>query len=193
MKPVALFVREDSIYKTLGVEAWDRVADATRYNGPNPVVAHPPCRAWGCLRKLAKPEPGEKELGIVAVQMVRLWGGVLEHPRGSSLWRHCSLPKPQDVNDGLGCFTLDVDQFWWGHRAQKRTWLYVCGIPRRMVPPYPIRIGKAPCVITNRHGLRAGMSGYRPEVSVVEREATPPDLARWLCILAEQCQKGGVL
>ena len=183
-----LFVRADSDYKELDCDAWDAERDARKYQGPHPIVAHPPCRAWGCLRMQAKPLPGERELGPWAVNQVRQWGGVLEHPRASSLFRHCGLPGPKDGTDSWGGFTLDVDQFWWGHRARKRTWLYVVGCERWQVPAMPIRLGAAPCLITNQHGLRSGMPGYRKEVTKREREATPPEFARWLIELASLCK-----
>ena len=45
---VVLFVRADSIYKTLpGVECYDEARDARTWPGGCPVVAHPPCRTWG--------------------------------------------------------------------------------------------------------------------------------------------------
>lgn len=184
-----LFVRKDSIYHEMDVDAWDARRDATNYHGPASIVAHPPCRSWGCLRKNAKPRPGEKELAPWAVEQIRKWGGVLEHPRGSSLWPHCNLPRPGQGRDQFGGFTLDVDQHRWGHRAQKRTWLYVCGCNRQDVPAMPIAITTAPCVITNKHGLRAGMPGYRPEVTKKEREATPPAFAAWLISIAQKCQE----
>ena len=82
----ALFVRADSIYKTLpGVDAYDIERDARTYDGPWPVVAHPPCRAWGRLRTFAKPRPDERNLARLAVALVREFGGVLEHPENSTL------------------------------------------------------------------------------------------------------------
>lgn len=49
-----LFARADSTYKTLpGTDVWDIERNAKLWPGGAPVVAHPPCRAWGRLRKLA--------------------------------------------------------------------------------------------------------------------------------------------
>src|SRR5207245_1798634 len=89
-----LFARRDSIYKTLpGCEVYDQDRDALSYVGGMPVVAHPPCRAWGNLAHFAKPRDGEKQFAEWAVQQVRRWGGVLEHPKNSRLWAAKGLPK----------------------------------------------------------------------------------------------------
>ena len=59
MSVAVLFARSDSVYKTLpGCDVWDKERDARCFAGNEKIVAHPPCRGWGKLRKLAKPEPG---------------------------------------------------------------------------------------------------------------------------------------
>ena len=177
-----LFARSDSNYKTIPeCDVWDIDRDARLWSGGCPVVAHPPCRAWGRLRQFAKPRDDEKDLALFAVRQVRTWGGVLEHPDGSTLWQEAGLPAP-GMRDEYGGWTLPVLQFWWGHRAEKATLLYIVGCEPRDIPSIPLRIGRA------THCIRPTKSYPRlPSVTKAEREHTPPDLARWLVDLAARC------
>ena len=88
-------------WSLLGPEnCWDSERDARTYPGGRPVVAHPPCRAWGRLRHLAKPRHDERELAFHALDVVRSEGGVLEHPRASSFWKR-GCPSLAGRSDGL--------------------------------------------------------------------------------------------
>ncbi len=191
-----LFARADSNYLAIpGADVWDMARDARRWPGGMPVVAHPPCRAWGRLRKLAKPRADEKALALAAVDNVRQFGGVLEHPECSSLWPAAGLPRPGESADAFGGWTLAVDQFRFGHRAEKRTWLYIVGCAPADIPPLPPRVGRPShviCMNRNRGGARVVVKGHplwRPEVSVAEREHSPPRFAAWLVELARRCAK----
>lgn len=187
-----LFARSDSIYFDLdGCDVFDQVRDARTYTGDLPVVAHPPCREWSRLRSFAKAPIGERDLAPWAVDFVRRCGGVLEHPAGSLLWKTLGLPRPgylecgfRLARDQFGGWTLPVSQFWWGHRAEKRTWLYVCGIDPGAVPAFPLALGQPPRTL----GLWSGRdrATCRPEVTKREREATPPAFAQWLVDLARR-------
>jgi hypothetical protein len=88
-----LFARDDSRYKELdGYDVYDIHRDARSYCKKMPVIAHPPCRAWGMLSHMANPREGEKQLAYLALAQVRLNGGILEHPAGSRLWKEAPLP-----------------------------------------------------------------------------------------------------
>lgn len=184
-----LFARKRSIYKKLPLcDVWDIVRDARHYAGSNPVIAHPPCRGWGRLRGLAKPRADEKDLALFAIDQVRRCGGVLEHPAYSSLWKAAQLPLPGPGRvDEFGGFTIAVSQKWWGHRAEKDTWLYICGCSSRELPEMPLVLGDASHVICS--SKKRGQPGYRPAVNKLEREATPVLFAVWLFSLAEKCRK----
>jgi hypothetical protein len=133
-----LFARDDSRYKELdGYDVYDIHRDARNYCLSYPVLAHPPCRAWGQLSHMANPRPDEKQLAFFALAQVRLNGGVLEHPAGSRLWREANLPLEGEFPDEFGGFTIEVDQYDFGHVAHKKTKLYICGIAMRELPDLP--------------------------------------------------------
>ena len=183
MTVAVLFARADSNYKALpGCDVWDIARDARRWPGGCSVVAHPPCRAWGRLRHFAKPRPDEKALALWAVEQVRRFGGVLEHPASSTLWPAAALPAP-GTRDEFGGWTLPIHQHWFGHRAEKSTLLYIVGCEPCDLPPLPYRMDEPTHVVQSRK-----RTGCRPHITKAEREHTPPELARWLVDLAAKCK-----
>lgn len=185
MTPIAaLFVRADSVYKTMpGVDAWDIERDARRWRGGGAAVAHPPCRMWGKLRQFAHGDAAEKALGPWAVQQLQRWGGVMEHPAESTLWAACGLPVPGRAPDAYGGWTAEVRQCDWGHKAEKLTWLYVVGCHPDDLPAMPPRAEPTGVIKPQRGVPRDG----RKIVTKAEREHTPPALADWLVELARRC------
>lgn len=135
----ALYVETDGAYAGLaGVDPWDEARDARLYAGPHPVVAHPPCQRWGRYWGGAPRKPHQYELGAddgcfeAALNAVRTWGGVLEHPKDSLAWKRFGLQRPPPtggwvVADEFGGWTCCVDQGFYGHISNKRTWLYAVG------------------------------------------------------------------
>ncbi len=168
-----LYARSDSCYFQLADHVFDVNRDARTYDANFPVVAHPPCRAWGRLRHLAKPRPDEKLLALHALEQVRRCGGVLEHPMGSSLWEHAQLPRPGCAPDAFGGYTILIDQGWFGHPAPKPTYLYIVGISRHLLPVTPVQLHRA--------------EGRTLDLSPADREKTPLKFANWLVRLASMC------
>lgn len=137
-----LYAKAGSIYHTLpGVDVWDMQRDARLWPGGCPVVAHPPCRAWGRLRKQAKPRPDEKTLALHVVQMVRTYGGVLEHPSSSTLWPAAGLPRPGAGFDAWGGFSVEVLQHDWFHLTAKKRGS-MCAIATCRVCQYHAALGQ---------------------------------------------------
>lgn len=195
----ALYIDPRGPYPALlGPElCWDEERDARLYDGPLPVVAHPPCGPWGKLRHLYR--GSEHDCAPRAVEQVRRWGGVLEHPAWSRLWEACALPLPGEDRDCYGGFTIEVCQVEWGHVARKRTWLYVVGVPPAEVQhwidarPFP---GRAP---THWISGGRGRSATRrhtpvpPGIKVCsdrQRRRTPPAFAEALIKLARHAREG---
>lgn len=135
----ALFVDPKGPYSTLpDVDAWALPRDARLYDGPNPVVAHPPCQLWVNFAHLnykrwggEHNRPGNDGGAFAsALAAVRRFGGVLEHPAGSNAWRAFDLYAPTvqgwiRVSDRE--WVCEVWQSAYGHRARKRTWLWYVG------------------------------------------------------------------
>lgn len=139
-KVAALFVFEDGPYADMpGVIPYGIHRNAFTYDGPFPVVAHPPCARWGRYwygqpggTRLKKGDDGG--MFEFALHQVRTWGGVLEHPRDTSAWAFYGLNAPPreggwvpaddfEWPGGLA-WTCAVEQGHYGHLAQKPTWLY---------------------------------------------------------------------
>lgn len=184
---VALYVDPRGPYSKLVEQWYGEARDGKTYVGPLPIVAHPPCGPWGRLRHLSKNQ--DPWCGIRAVEQVRSFGGVLEHPSGSKLWEHCNLPKPGDLPDAYGGRTIEVCQVNWGHVARKRTWLYLVGIPD--VGPLPPRREPTHWVSGRRVAQRPGekwRGGIAPPgikfCSAEQRRRTPITFAEWLLTLA---------
>jgi len=135
----ALFVERGGPYYGLpDVDPWDVARDARTYDGPWPVVAHPPCQLWVNLAAVNYKRyggdhnrPGNDEGCFEsALTSVRRYGGVLEHPASSRAWIRFDLLRPSSTgwsNRGYE-WTSEVWQSSYGHRARKRTWLFYVGI-----------------------------------------------------------------
>src|SRR5512146_3206449 len=127
LKVAALFVDPKGVYAGLpDVEVWDEARDARLYEGPWPVVAHPPCNRWSKLATFRRQRDGQDDGCFeAALDAVLRFGGVLEHPAYSLAWSRFGLPKPgaagwtQSLFGGASC---EVDQAWYGHEANKPTW-----------------------------------------------------------------------
>jgi len=185
-----------------GVEPWglpDR--DAMLYEGPHPVVAHPPCACWGAFRWRCEQmiaagdleKAREKKTAPRALEQVRRWGGVLEHPAKSHLWTAYNMPRPGQGRDAWGGWSLEVDQVRWGHAAQKTTWLYVCGVepwdmpgvPPPREPTHVIARAKNLCHMTEEEREEA-----LPDLPKSRRHLSPELFAMWLVEVARRSRMG---
>lgn len=169
-----LFARSDSDYKNYpDFEVYDIERDARQFCKKMPVLAHPPCRAWGQLSHMANPREGEKQLAYLALAQVRLNGGVLEHPASSRFFKEAELPIGM-FTDEFGGFTVQIDQFDFGHVAHKATKLYICGIDPSLLPELPPKNTAS----TDR-SICGNVKGTK-RCTQYQREYTPPPLLRGL-------------
>lgn len=134
----ALYVTKGGVYFDLeGVDPWDEERDARLYDGPYPVVAHPPCAAWCRLAGFREARCGLKrgEDGgcfKAALEAVHRFGGIIEHPAYSDAWKAFGLPRPitregwtLGFDGGASCY---VEQGRYGLPVKKATWLYAYGV-----------------------------------------------------------------
>jgi hypothetical protein len=179
-----LFARDDSRYKDFNVyDVYDINRDARTFCKKMPVIAHPPCRAWGMLSHMANPREGEKQLAYLALAQVRLNGGILEHPAGSRLWKEAPLPLAEGGEDEFGGFTIEIDQFDFGHVAHKNTKLYICGITKDKLPPMP------PKNLSSTDRSICGNVKGTKRCTQYQREYTPDELINWMTKVCNELQK----
>lgn len=143
----ALFVETDGCYFNLpGIDPWDEKRDARKYDGPYPVIAHPPCQRWGKMwmgspsyvakTGIRKEKGNDEGCFAAALAAAREFGGVIEHPYGSHAWPYFSINVPSRKGgwikaDEYGGYTCCVEQGRYGHWMRKPTLLlaYKTNIP----------------------------------------------------------------
>lgn len=192
----ALYVDPRGCYANLpGVDVWDEARDARLYAGPWPVVAHPPCARWCRLAGLVEHRYGLKrgEDGgcfASALEAVRAWGGVLEHPAYSDAWAAFDLPKPNPGGGWqrgfCGGWSLHVEQGHYGHLARKATWLYAfeCDLP--LMTAGKSRATAWVSWLDYRHGTTGRLV---KRMSKRDGSATPPEFRDILIAMARSAYR----
>jgi hypothetical protein len=185
----ALYVDPRGPYAGLpDVDLWDEARDARLYQGPHPVVAHPPCSRWCQLAAIVEKRYGYKrgDAGgcfAAALTTVRRTGGVLEHPAYSKAWPAFNLPAPPTkggwVRGMCGGWSCHVEQGHFGHPARKATWLYAFGAT--FLPGLPWGRSSAVAVVSwcKNHG-----GGHGPRIGKKAASATPPGFRDILLTIA---------
>lgn len=185
-----LFVDPAGPYPELVKDYWDAERDARLYDGPLPVVAHPPCQLWVNLAHVnykryggGHNRPGnDGGCFASALYSVRRWGGVLEHPAKSNAWQAHGLTPPGETvgwrQTALCEWVAEVWQSAYGHKARKKTWLFYCG----RNPPLPLNGKRVPG--THQVGW---FDRNKPTLSKKEASRTPVAFACWLIELAAHC------
>lgn len=192
----ALYVEAGGCYAGLpGIDMWDIKRDARRYDGPHPVVAHPPCDRWCQMAPVNQARYGHKvgdDGGTFAAALasVRQFGGVLEHPAVSLAWARFDLPRPPSsggwVRGMCGGWSCHVEQRHYGHRARKATWLYAFGVE---LPSLRWGKGEPPeaWISADRPRAELAVAGIG-QLSKKEAKATPPAFRDLLLSIARSAK-----
>lgn len=195
MTIAALYVETcGSYYGLPDVDPWDETRDARLYDGPHPVVAHPPCQRWGKMwagQPLWIKRTGQrKKKGddggcfAAAIAAARKWGGVIEHPWGSHAWPAFGINTPPRSGGWIpssvfdGGWTCCVEQGRYGHYARKPTMLLAYGtdLPDldwgvgepRLDPAVVERMGMVRAKRLGEVGARGGGTDSKPRVATPE-------------------------
>lgn len=195
MTIAALYVQKNGCYFGLpDVDPWDEARDARLYDGPHPVVAHPPCSRWCRLAGLVEARWGHKKgddggCFAAALAAVRRWGGVLEHPAYSDAWAAHGLNAPPTgggwVNaDMQGGWTCYVEQHRYGHAAKKATWLYAHGVELPSLRWGCIADG-ASLALVSWCGNHVKSGERRPRVGKAKASASPVEFRDALLSMAK--------
>ena len=177
----ALYVQKGGAYFCLpGVDPWDEERDARLYAGPWPVVAHPPCQRWGAMAAVNYKRWGGEHnrpgndggTFTAALEAVKRWGGVLEHPAATRAWAAHGLTKPRSIgwqreSSGWVC---EVWQSAYGHRANKATWLFYAGERE----PFPLNWDRPTGTHQVGYHDQRGKAANKPTLPKAEANATPP-------------------
>jgi hypothetical protein len=197
----ALYVMANGIYSGRpDVDCWDITRDARKYDGPWPVVAHPPCERWCRLAGLVEARWGHKrgEDGgcfASALAAVRRFGGVLEHPAYSDAWKAFDLPVPNrhgGWHRGLcGGFSAHVEQGRYGHAAKKATWLYAFGTDLPSLR-WGSDLDSGSKALVSWCGNHTKAGDKRPRVGKAAASKSPPEFAELLLSMARSVLPGEV-
>lgn len=181
MKIPILFTMQNSNYALFeNADCYDIKRDALTCTSDSAFVAHPPCRSWGRLRKFANVVPGEHLLAVWSVFRLWRYGGVLEHPAGSGLWKLLNLPLPGSGYDFRGGFSISFNQSWFGFKCEKNTWLYIVGCSLSDIPSMPLNFNAVSHTICS-----TSRATSKKEISKNKRSETVPALCEYLISICE--------
>jgi hypothetical protein len=171
-------------------------------------VAHPPCQRWGRFWHGSTRKPHQFKLGddkgcfSAAIDAVRTWGGVLEHPADSLAWAAHGIVAPKRGEGWSYCMdewrgaTCYVEQGHYGHMSRKPTWLYA------VLPEYPelnwtkgaqrlhpVALERYGYEKARRIGMTAMVGGKR---KTEIRNATPPEFRDVLLAMARSVNRAAM-
>jgi hypothetical protein len=183
MSTPVLFCEKNSVYRYLGCDVYDLSRNAISCKSFKPAIYHPPCQSWSRLRKFSNFVPGNHWLGVWAFIRVRRFGGILEQPESSYLFKFMKAPLPGTGYDHFGGRTVVIDQVKYGHKCRKRTWLYIVDFWQNLELNIPCPDNKPVCIIAS-----SSKKSILPAAGKKWRNYTPLLLAKELLSLTSKIE-----
>ena len=177
MKIPVLFTQINSNYNDNQIfDTYDLQRNAFTYYDRIPLIAHPPCRLFSRLRKFSTAPRSEKKCAFFALSKVRQFGGILEHPRSSTLWKTGNFDLSGNV-DSYGGFLRCVNLSWFGFPCQKKTMLYFVGISPGQLPAFPLSLDAI------SHQISSSENNSLPEIAKKSRSSTPLAMVNYFALV----------
>lgn len=120
-----LFTEKNSIYKKLGCNCYDIERNAITFSWSEKAICHPPCRQFCRLKGLSHRDKEEYDLVLNTIDLVNTYGGIIEHPLRSDLFKDPRIDQTK---------VIFIDQHWFGFPAHKPTLLYIIGAKPDHIP-----------------------------------------------------------
>jgi len=175
-KTSVYFTHSKSNYHCFDTDCFDIERDAFTTTLQDPAIYHPPCAQWSKMKHFSRFDIKQKWAGVWSIMRVRELGGIVEHPKGSGLFKYFDISNNIDFYGG---FLFSVDQFWFGHKCKKETLLYIVGCQLSDLPPLPLRFDLVEYNLTSNM-KRSKNTIIKPSITKKERIETPLLFCEWL-------------
>lgn len=175
-----LFVQQNSNYYNFDYfDCFDEKRNALTSQAREPLIAHPPCRKFSKLRSLSNAPTKEKQLAFFALEKIRRFGGILEHPKSSTLFKTGNFKLDGSIDD-YGGFLRVVNLSDFGFQAVKPTMLYFVGLTPKQLPPFPLNFNAITHVISTSYKY-----SEKKELSRNKRSETPIQMIEYFIQVIE--------
>jgi hypothetical protein len=182
MIPV-LFTAKNSLYlKDDRFDCFGQDRDAMTWKGNTPAIYHPPCRLFSKMRAFSTAGKCEKFYGYYSIMSAREFGGIVEQPKASSLYKEMGCDLSGSV-DQFGGFIRSVNLSWFGYPAQKETLIYVVGVLPGDLPAHPL------CFNAIQYMIGCQRRNNKPDVPMKMRAQTPQPMIDWFHEIIKQIEK----
>lgn len=182
-----LFASKDSFYFQIpGLNVFDEKRNAESVERKGVFICHPPCAQWSRLRYFSNFNSRLKAYGPWSILLVRKFGGIIEHPASSLLFKKY-LPLPGQPPDKYGGFSLKITMHQFGASYHKPTWIYIVGINKKDLPAEPLNFSVISHSISNP-GKRSALK----EISKKERSLSPFPFIFWLVQVAMHIEQNKI-